>query len=447
MTLRSTAALAAGNLDPSQHHYPLGYALMGLPGYLVSPSHPFFAVGLVSLLAALAGFVALARGLGLPPWFSAVLFAAASLTTGVVFRQWVVPWNTTPVGALAWLLLALAAAWLAGRRRPVLTGLAAAAILVCRPTEAIIVAVPLAAIGWSDLIACHRVRRPFLQGWLRLAVSGMAIVAPVAALHLAIYGPHASLYMQHSAAIGFTLHDLAWKSYVILIDPYAWFADGRGLFRSLPWLVLALAGLLFGLARGGARAMLAATLLVHGLLYVAYVDLLPAGLWRYLNVHYFAWAIPGHALLAALLVRDLLSPDSRTGRTRAGAIAAVVLAVSAVCFRFDPLPVGPGQAAKAIDFDGPIPPFVQTYLNDFTLADDLGTLRNVSDVRVFPALHGIRVVALRRDFVGQLRWIGPAPEGFESIEASRRLAIGTGWAFPPQWILRQRGPRIPAPGG
>lgn len=440
VTLRSTAALAAGNLDPLQHHYPIGYALMGVPGYLIAPLHAFAAIDLAALLGALAGFVAVARRLGLPSSASSPLFALAVLGNTTLFRQWVIPWNTTPVAALIWILLACAAAWMEGKRRPIAMGLVAGLIVACRPSEAMLVAIPLVTVVWTDVRAWHRHGYRFFGGWLRICITGTMVMLPVVTLHLAIYGPHPSDYMLESAHYGFTLHDAGWKAYVLLLDPYSWFADGYGLFQREPWLVIGLAGLLLATFRGGLRSLLAACLFVHCLLYVCYVDLLPTGMWRYLNVHYFLWTIPGYALLAVLLTRDLF----QSHRLRVMAFSAVVSALALVGLRFDPQTVGPEISAKAIDFDGPLPPYLETYFGRFALADDGGIFSNKTDMRVFVSLHGIQVISLRRDFVGPVHWLpGLAPPGYENVPASRRLAISLRWTLPPHWWPIQGNPRIP----
>ena len=39
--LRSVRAFAQHNFEPSEHHYPIGYPLMGTLFYQVMPQHPF----------------------------------------------------------------------------------------------------------------------------------------------------------------------------------------------------------------------------------------------------------------------------------------------------------------------------------------------------------------------------------------------------------------------
>lgn len=438
-TLRSMKALARGNLAPSEHHYPLGYALLGLPFYSAARNHPFFFVDLLSLLGAFAGFVALARRLGLPATLAAALFLLTTVGDGMVFREWVVPWNTTPVGALAWLLLASCAAWLDGRRRPFLIGVLAGGVAACRPSDGVVILPCLLTLGWAD----RRRWRARLGDWGRLAAGVAVVLVPIAALHLAIYGAAESAYMRSSAQVGFTLHDLGWKAYVLLVDPHPWFAEGEGLLQRAPWIALGLAGVVPALARGAKERMLAAMLGVHLVLYVSYVDLLPTGMWRFLNIHYFAWAIPGYSLLAALLLRDLVRP----GWARRIGGASLVATAVVLCLRVVPKAVGEDHPAKAVDFAGRMPAFAATYM-DGTLAlrDARGVLRNYVDMRVFLAPGGVRVIGLRRDVVGPVEWLaGDAPRGFESPVPTVRWAISTRLAWPPPWLHRAPPSEIPMP--
>ena len=428
MTLRSTRALVEGTLDPAEHYYPFGYALLGAVFYAVTPGHAFFLVDLLSLLGALAGFVALARRLGLAPVLGAPLFGLSLLGTPLLFRQWVVPWSTTPTGGFMWVLMACCAAWLDGKRRPFAAGLLMMAVPACRPSDLLAVLPCLGALLWAD----RRARPGRRADWLRLAAGAAVVAGPVVALHLAVHGLTKNGYLVSSGLVGFTLDDLGWKAFVLLLEPQPWFADGQGLLQRAPWVALGLAGFAPALVRGQKDRMLGAVLLAHLVLYVSYVDLLPPGLWRFLHVHYFAWAVPGYALLAALLLRDLARPGWPRGIAGASVAAvAVVLGLRVV-----PAAAADGEAAKAVDFAGPVLPFTATYLDwSLALQDSRGVLRNMVDVRVLIHPAGVRVLALRRGLVGAVGWIpGRAPPGYEGATPTARWTTATRFTWPPRWL-------------
>ena len=341
--LRSTAALFAFDLRPDQHHYPFLYSLMAAPFYAVTRVHPFFAVNLIALIAALSAFCALARRLGLWGPLAGALFVLATASDWMFLRQWVIPWNTVPAGAATWVLLALCAAWVDGIRRPVALGIAASVVVGCRPSDGVAILPCLLTVAatrprWRDLLS---------------AILGAALVlGPLIALHLLVFGQAATPYLHNSASIGFTTDDLGWKAYVIWVDPFAWFADGEGILERAPWIALGACGLVPALIRGPKDRMLAAALAIHAALYTSYVDLLPTGLWRFMNIHYFVWAIPGYALLAALLLRDLL----QRGAPRLVAVGSAAATFLVLSLRVLPTPVPETDPAKAIDFTGPLPP-------------------------------------------------------------------------------------------
>ena len=157
-TLDLAQALARLDFDPAHHWYPLGYALLGAPFMLRLRMHPFFFPDLACLLLAFAGFVAVARRVGFGPVWAVLVFLLATMGDGFLFSQWVIPWNTTPVAACLWLLLAAVAGLLDGSIRPVLPtrfaiGFLAGIIPLFRPTETLLV-IPCLAADQSMTCGC-----------------------------------------------------------------------------------------------------------------------------------------------------------------------------------------------------------------------------------------------------------------------------------------------------
>lgn len=414
--LQSARALAHLDLSPAHHHYPLGYALLGALFTRVMPEHPFFLVDLASLLIAYAAFMAFARRCGIKRHWSAGLFVLATALDPVLFDQWVIPWNTSPLAAIIWLLFAVAAAHIEGKRRPALLGLLAISVPMLRPTDLLIAAVPIIACLAADLIG--RRLAPRDVGIFLLAVFLPA--GAYAALHLAIYGPHLSDYMRQSRTMGFSLHDFGLKAYLIFVDPRAWIGGGEGLIRRCPWLILGAAGLLVALRRP-VPAMLATALIVQAVLYLSYVDLLPTSFWRYHNVHYWTFTFPGFALISFLLLRDIFVP-----RARWWAAAALVIVLLLLCIHLAPVPARPDQPAEALDIPRAAHDFNTVYFGRLSVRDSRGTLQNIKDMRAFPFGDGVRILALKRSFHGPATVIG---DGMDSV-APLRLRVSAGWGIP-----------------
>jgi len=428
-TLESARALIRLNFSPAHHWYPLGYPILGAPFVRWSPAHPFVLVNLGCLLAAFAGFVAFARRASVTSGWATLIFVGTAGSRAAMM-QWVVPWNTTPVAALIWLLLATVAGQQAGRHRPGLIGLMAAAIPLCRPTDAL-VALLCAAVALAS--------RPSRQDAGRMALGGAAVLIPYAGLHVAIYGVHLSPYMTHSAEIGFSLYGLGWKASTLLLDPSAWYLDGVGLLRAAPYLALVPAGMLIAAVQRGPARLLAAAMLVHIVLYVSYIDLLPTGLWRYLNVHYFTWVVPGGGLLAWIAMREILR--GRRGAWFPLAPSALAVSAAALCITVVPVPVPATGPARMLFYPGAPPGFDAAYFRPLVVRDDRGPLANIYDIRAFPVPGGMRLVALRRDFAGDVIWEA-APPGWSAAGPPERFAAGfrLGW---PCWLLPCR--RVPNP--
>jgi hypothetical protein len=414
--LESTRALARLDLSPAHHFYPLGYALLGAPFTRVMPQHPFFLVDLAALLITYAAFVRFAFRCGLEPLYGATIFILASAVDPVLFHQWVIPWNTSPQAAAMWLLFANAAAHMQGERRPIRLGLLAAWVPMLRPTDALIACVPIAGSLAVDVLR-HQLKPSDVVAFMGAVLVPLMVYG---ALHLVIYGPGPSDYMRVAEGIGFTFHNFGLKAYLILVDPRAWIGGGEGLIRRCPWLILGLAGIITALRRQ-VPAVLALALVVHGALYLTYIDLLPTSFWRYKNVHYWTFAFPGYALLAALWLRDLFQSDARPRAV--GAIFGVLLLL---CIRLEPVPAGSDQPSDALDV--PVGPrdFNTIYFGTYYATDAVGTLRNIQQMRGFPFGSGVRVLGMTRDFHSPITMHG------EGLDASPPVALRTTvhWGIP-----------------
>ena len=436
--LDSAQSLMRGALVPDRHWYPLGYSILAAPFTRWSHGHPFLPVNLGSLLLCYAGFLAFARRVGVKRGWAVPLFLLGTASSRMLFEGWIVPWNTIPAAALIWLLLAATAAHMQGARRPLLIGLLATAIPLIRPTELLLAApcvlAAVAASLWRPQSnndsndspndgpgANSQVGRRRLRDMALLATGALLAAAPYAALHWRIYGLGPSPYMAMSTGLGFTPYDLGWKAYTLLADPRDWFLDGRGLLWEAPWAALALAGLAVAWAHGRAAGLLAVLILLHTLLYISYVDLLPTGLWRFFNVHYWQWALPGLALLAFLAVRDLL----RWRRAPWFPLAPLAVAASLPLLLLRPMPVEvpAGVPAKMLAYAGPMPGFMEAYFTELALRDSKGEMHGFGALRALPVIGGMRVYALRRPFGDDPAWVVPPP----GWPASTPVRYGIGW--------------------
>jgi hypothetical protein len=429
--VRSAAAFARGDFATAEHWYPLLYPLAGAPFLALSPRQPFFIVNLACYLLAFAGFRRVAAVFAVPAWPAAALFAATTLLQFDFAKPWIEPWTTTASAALLWLAFGAATRlWTAEQLERWHAGVLGAAVALtpfARPGDAPVVMFA-ALLGAAAFLRPQGVRTSLgskagnrnvgatptsnaarssaTPVWWFMLGAGAGAFALAAIPWLLVYGPAPSPYMLFSAQYGFNFGWLGWKAYVLLVDPHGWFGGGTGLLKRAPWLILGAAGLvqacMFGprISRVAALALGAAATL-YTCMMLAYVDLLPSGLWRYNNVHYFKWLLPLFGLFA---VRFIL-----VGLRKPATLACAVPFVAALAVRIVPVPVGPQAPARLLIFSEPVGSvWSDLYFATASIEDSTGVQRNSFDYHQLIDAGGVRAVALRRRFTGDERWIGNA---------------------------------------
>ncbi|PZU10826.1 hypothetical protein [Sphingomonas sp.] len=236
--------------------------------------------------------------------------------------------------------------------------------------------------------------------------SGTVAILIYGVLHLVIYGLRPTRYMELSAAYGLKLAWLPWKAYVLIVEPQPWFPAGLSLLALCPWMILGAAGMLVTIACRPDRRLAAFTIILPMLAYaatmLAYVDLLPPGLWRYGNIHYFKWLLPLFALFALVFVRGLKAFP----RASLATFAWVLLAAS---IRLVPVEAKPDEPARALVFQALPGEFGKIYMARSIITDRAGMVRNTVEYHQVQRVHGVWAIAQTRDFAGEERWLPDAP--------------------------------------
>jgi hypothetical protein len=434
--IESARALRAFDFSPARNWYPLGYSLLAAPFTRWLPMHPLFFVDLTCLLISYVAFLLFAWKLQVSPSLAAIIFVLAGMGDPRLAKVWAEPWNTTASAALIWSLLACSAFQLSApargqdlRRtaRLFAFGMLMGALPLVRPTDALI----SAFCGCTVALNQASRRQVRLSDVATVVLGGLLVVVPYGLLYLRIYGWHATAYMVHSRTLGFAFSQLPWKTYVLLIEPHPWFPYGVSLLARCPWLVLALAGIVPALVslRGPARwtaCLLATSSIAYCALFFSYIDLLPSGLWRYENVHYFKWEFPGLALFAWFLIREFWGARKRL------AAACLVATVAVTSVRVVAMPVDQEHAARMVQFPGIHLTWEKSYLStSLTLRDSRGKVVSVTGMRVLPDGEGLRALALRREFVGPVRWTQDnAPDADAYHRVPRRWGERVTFGYP-----------------
>lgn len=451
----AAAAWASGDLDPARHWYLPGYPLLGAPFVGLTPSNPFLVPDLAGLVASLWLTAALAARLA-PGWphapaLGASAFLGVVLLSPTALDAWVVPWTSSLAAplTLACLVAALGVsrrmddARVAGPHAPrppthlgapaFAAGLSGAAVALARPTDA---AVLLAAVGLV-LLAQAAHTRPGRWPVAIAALAGSAGVACGALLvlvpYVAVHGWAWSEYLAGAARYGFEWRLVPLRWVILVLSPRPLFPDGRGLAEVFVWLLPGVAGMAACLAgppgRGTrwAHAVVASAAAGQLLLYLAYRDLHPQGLWRYGNHHYLKGLLPVFGVYALLLVA--VAAGRRWAGLAAGAAALLVL----VPWRAELVPLGPVPGRVEADGGLVLPPlrlgvgdavligaeggFAAMFHDVHILRVGERAYRATDDFKLFPRAGGAMLMPLRPLGAGPVHFSpardanGPAPAG------------------------------------
>lgn len=305
--LKEARAIRAGNLDPSQYAYPMGYPLAAAPFVDLLPKDPFLPVNLASYLAVVGLFFATARrfvGKQLA-FVGGLLFVLAS----PVLAYTSVPWSTTPA--------ILTVSWLAytvfGRRRVDLLAVTIGGLLLgwtymARGGGEWVLLAPFGlAVMWQ-----HR-RDPGI-----LARAGLLVAILVAFVGLnalwtrAIFDTFQHPYLKTVAKVGFEWDKVPTSLWGTLV-----YSGRRGdywapLGLQGLWLVFAPAGVYIAARRRDAvvhLGMLAS--IVLGLVVVGAFYAFEAGALKYNCLHYVKLWLPVLALYALIAIRSFIEQPER----------------------------------------------------------------------------------------------------------------------------------------
>ena len=423
---------ASGNLDPSQHLYPAGYALLGALFVWLTPADPFVVPDLLCWVASLWLFASLgARLAGQMPGSrvtAATIFFLIEVVDLHALYTWEIPWTSTPAATLTFasLLLAIRHADEADRWSGLAAALLAGTVALFRPTDAMVV-MPAAAVS---ILATTWLSR---TGWrgngkFLIAVAGAFAVGPLllAATHLATHGWALGRYFTNSSLVGFEWRLLPLRWVTLLLSPKPLYPAGSG-FAAVYWFVLpGLAGIAAAIAADRGRRLrhvvVGGAAVVFLCLYLCYRDLLVQGLFTFENQHYFKWTLPVFAFYALGLLYFLFV---RREFVVCATAAAFVMLLS--CWRAQ-LDMVLSQPAATVLADGrglALPhglsglddavlasapdDFLAQYFGSHVLEADGRRFMAGSDFKVVPVPFGLMVIPLRPlpDDPSQLRLADP----------------------------------------
>jgi hypothetical protein len=422
--LLSANAFVQLDFSPDKHFYPPLYPALGAIFLKWSSGHLFFLINLAALTWFSYVFIRFADRY-IPRWGSIALLFSTTIFNYTLFVNYLIPWTSTlSVALLSSGILGLV--WLdevkTGIRKN-LSGWHVFFVAIClglivptRPADAVIGG----AIGLCLLLSYWRTSRELFQHlprisiFLALVLAG-SIIGPLFYLsfNLLVFNAPFGSYIQVAGSNGYFPADLAEKFYSIWLDGFTIYGESNaGLTDRYPWLFLSLGGLVWVIMRGDSLLRsVALSIALLFVLYMPYGDLLPNGLWRYLNIHYFKWTFPFLALFALLLIKQTwFTWQEGKGRFFNSTFLFIIpLFLMSVHLVLDVTPVTirsninqsnisfdlSNKKIDFIDFKGLSGGFTEVYLGSHRLILDGKELTRVRDYRLLPMSWGVRLLLIR----------------------------------------------------
>lgn len=475
--IKAARALRAGNLASENYFYPPVYPMLGALFVGLNPMHPFLLVNLAGFLTFAHFFIALARRhIGWPA--AVAVFALSFLSDKTLVAVWVEPWTTTVVAAIYAFLFWAFDRLLSDVDRPsavrlaILGGLGGL-VFSTRPADAVALSPLFLCIIWymappnrpaSDATPwnryCGNVVAMVLMG---LAACALFIIFNIL-VHHSVGGRYFSVSTQSN---GFHFADIFEKAVSIFLDAGSLYnAPDDSVLHRIKWLALAVPGAIYVIFFAPiVLRLLLAVVVLQLALYLPYADLLPTGVWRFQNIHYFKWLLPYLALLICWTARDFLLNRGKGGARKIVLAAAIILGLVVLATRIQLVDVEgrsleacPGQGSRCviIGFAGSEPAEVDkisfpTMIGDFRsvyfssnarVAIDGRELTHVRDFRFLPAEQGVDLLFIRPVSARQIR-IDTGTLSFDQGEVVPRVSryrFGLGL---PAWAVKAG---KPAPG-
>jgi hypothetical protein len=430
--IKAAAAIGAGDFSSTKHTYPPLYPAIGSVFMPVLPVHPFFFFNLVGLLAFAYVFVAFAtRYMSQLEAFA--LLAVSLYFNEVIILNFAIPWTTTGT-ALIYAITIYQLLQRSKQEKPIGSMAMESAkaflfsgvfslLVILRPVDAGAAAVFYPAylyFSFKRLNGTAAPRRNALLLTQTIALGAGLLIGLGLFLffNLKVHGHVLGGYFKSTAtSSGYFPLELARKFFSLVVDSNTVFLEPNGsLITHFPWLIFSLIGMIAALVRGPAMLrVMAAAICLQFCLYAPYGDLLPNGVYRYYNIHYFKWMFPYLAFFGWLVVRWVFEspaiPRTKSIAVRTLMVLIAIAALLAPQYKVKPAsPVvlgqtGPdnriafsanGNGIDFIDFDGLNGGFNEIYFGNHHLLADGKPLNRIKEFRLLPAPWGVRVFFNRR---------------------------------------------------
>ena len=423
--LKSVKAFSSFNFDPQNHRYLPLYALIGAGFYALIPNHPFFFVNLFALLYGIYVFIQVSDRY-LSRIETSLILLISLYANFTIFLQYIIPWNSSVTVIIYSLslhqLIRLQPIQDDNKHskkhllKPILFGFLIGLLCLIRPID-----VP-ATFGLFLAYVYLSHRNQILAKKIPVKTASKSIFLLVFGFLLgfsfyllynqALYNSPIDGYFKATiSSSGYFPTEIAWRTFSLLFDSKVLFAESSASFIShYPWLLLSFIAIIWAMFYGDwLTRTLSFTIVLQFLFYAPYGDLLPNGIWRYHNIHYFKWAFPYLAFLAWLCVRSsIYSKENRFQKHFTAKVSGIiVLGLLILSPHLETkklsMPItydaennlnmhAGGDLVNFIDIPEVTGSFTDIYFGEHKLWVNGRVLQKVKDFRVLPNGAGIRVL-------------------------------------------------------
>lgn len=345
--LDAVNAFSVADLSPERHTYPPLYPLIGAIFVKWSSGHPYFFVNLACLLWAAYVFLRLCDRFFIRS-VSVFLVFFSFIISPYTLLNYVIPWTSTMgVALISCGVLGLVWADEAhrsgrvtfGQGRLFFVSVALGLLVPLRPADALVGAIILLGVLYS-VWQINSPERYFSTAIKLLIIAFLGwVIGPIlfVAFNLMSFGAAEGSYFKMATSNGLFIQDIPEKFYSLWIDSYPLYLEpGLTLLSKYPWFVFSLSGLCIAIVYGNViLRTLVAAIVVHFIVYMSYADLVPSGLFRYLNIHYFKWLMPFMAFFAWYGLRCMFGRSRASKKIVAARCIVSATIILILLFRMD----------------------------------------------------------------------------------------------------------------
>ena len=418
--LAAAKEIANFSLTSANQIYPPLYSFLGAIFVNAIPNHPFFLINYIGFALHITSILVISNYY-FGRWLSITsLFFCFWFFESITLQQWVIPWTTSLADGIAAALILLLWRCYINRlteknKKPISQQFLAIFFLLygclalTRPIDMLVFA-PISCGLFYLVVEDYRMRAIDFQNivistLIILTSTAIGLVILMVFNQLAFSNPLGG-YFSMGASNGYMPSTLPTKLISILFDSQTIFVEDRQFLASrFPILYVALPVSLITIFTGPfLLRIIACSVLCAFIIYAPYGDLLPNGLFRFMNVHYFKWALPWLFLLTVGQVLTWYrSPKRNQTLFIAGTLTLFLMLLqlrivnrySVVDSRTSnrvSISLEHTQEFNFIDIDNVKSTFNAAYTGQHLVQIDNKPLVLIRDFRVVPSDSGVRIV-------------------------------------------------------